>query len=1111
MSNNTFAKLEWLPKPSTDFALRCKAVLNINTGVGREVQSLSTNALDQNELTRLAAAIEKLRANRTDLKPLVPFRLGLLSNATTDFIVPALVATAARHGISLEVIAGGYDQALQDALAPDSVVNRCAPDAVLIAIDHRGIPVRGYEGDAEKAREGVSVTLEYLRSIRDAIKRNSNAVCIFQTISSPPETLFGNMDVIFAGSPRGIIDSVNIGIRDSIRGSTDIVIDVAHLASTVGLADWHSPRQWNSAKIPFSDAFVPFYADHVCRAIAALRGKSRRCLILDLDNTLWGGVIGDDGLEGIQIGQGDPAGEAYLSMQQFVLDFRARGVILAVCSKNEDAVARGPFRDHPEMLLKESHIAVFQANWNDKATNIKAIAQELSLGLDAMVFLDDNPAERLLIRQALPEVAVPELPEDPALYPRTLAAAGYFETVAFSEDDIRRADFYQDNARRVALQKQAGDLESYLASLAMEITFQPFDEIGRARIAQLINKSNQFNLTTKRYTEAQIAAKQDDPSYFTLQVRLSDVFGDNGMVAVVICRRVTKEEWEIDSWLMSCRVLGRRVENMTLLAVLEQAKKEGVRKLRGTYVPTDRNKLVQEHYPKLGFRLVKAENQVSTFELDVDGADVEKAPMTVRYIGPISVGAKHKNVTDRVHPAEQAVVSSSIRAQEMTGAEALDDIESGLVEIWKDLLDRENIGIRDDFFELGGDSLLGVRLMIEIEKRYHRRFEISKLASHPTIEALARELGPRENGGQSHAIGEIESELIRIWENVLDREHIGVRDDFFELGGDSLLGVRVIIEIEKRFHQRFEISKLASHPTVEALASELGASKNGSQAEHIVPMRPTGDRTPLFCVHCGTGHVLRYRVLASLLDPKIPIYGVRAPDFRAVQALPTIEDLAALYVDDIRKIQPHGPYQLFGFCSGGTVAFEIARRLTEAGETVSILILADTSNRAYYRKMSFTEAVRHRSRYVYGRISKYGDRFFRGKWSDIYAGIRSLISWRKAKWQTASPRSESALVDPPDSRAIYNNIAMLSTISETFDPKPYAGRIHLIRAEDQKPELLNEMTFGWQNVARDGVEFCTLPGDHFSLLEKPNVTKVAETVDAWLAEAQARDRVSQLS
>ena len=228
---------------------------------------------------------------------------------------------------------------------------------------------------------------------------------------------------------------------------------------------------------------------------------------------MWGGVIGDDGLEGIKIAQGDATGEAHLAVQRLALDLRQRGIVLAVSSKNTDEVARTPFEKHPEMLLKLEHIAVFQANWNDKATNIQAIAEELSLGLDSMVFLDDNPVERGLVRKLLPQVAVPELPDDPAYYARTLAAGGYFEAVTFATEDLRRAGFYQDNAQRASLQKQVGGVDAYLASLDMAITFQPFDATGRARIVQLINKSNQYNLTTRRYTDPEVARRKAIPRF----------------------------------------------------------------------------------------------------------------------------------------------------------------------------------------------------------------------------------------------------------------------------------------------------------------------------------------------------------------------------------------------------------------------------------------------------------------------------------------------------------------------------------------------------------------------------------------------------------------------
>jgi FkbH-like protein len=528
------------------------------------------------------------------------------------------------------VVQPHYDQVAQEALTPDSKVNSSKPDAVLFALDYRALPLKLSLGDSESSAATIQGALGYLQALRNGIKANANSLCIFQTFALPAEPLFGQLDGALPGTMRSLLDSLNRDLATDCLACGDVVLDVASLAEVVGLADWHNPQMWNLGKFPFSDECIPLYADHVARTIAAIRGKSKKVLVLDLDNTVWGGVIGDDGLEGIKIAQGDAVGEAHLAVQRLALDLRKRGIILAVSSKNTESVAREVFEKHPEMLLKLDHIAVFQANWNDKATNIQAIAEELSLGLDSFVFLDDNPVERGLVRKLLPQVAVPELPEEPSLFARTLAAAGYFEATAFAAEDLKRAGFYQDNARRVNLQKQVGGVDAYLASLDMTISFLPFDAMGRARIVQLINKSNQYNLTTRRYTDPEIVEAENDPTVFTLQVRLADIFGDNGMISVVICRPGEPQTWEIDTWLMSCRVLGRKVEHMVLRQILEHAQRAGIRKLVGIYKPTDRNKLVIDHYAKLGFAKVGEENSgITRWELLVRDAEPEEAPMKV--------------------------------------------------------------------------------------------------------------------------------------------------------------------------------------------------------------------------------------------------------------------------------------------------------------------------------------------------------------------------------------------------------------------------------------------------------------------------------------------------
>jgi FkbH-like protein len=632
MSAGIYANLSWLPPVPADFKvqLRTLAEATQTTATGKQWRTLATHALNENQLHSVAKQFAAFQKAGGDASPLTPLKLGIISNATTGFIAPAIEASALRHGIALSVTQGNFNQPMQDALEARSVIHQAEPDLVLFALDYRALGFVASPGNREMAEESINAALGFIKSLRDGIKANSKAICIFQTLARPAEPDFGSYDAVLAGTERWLIEHFNRALANLVAESNDLLFDVASLAETVGLAAWHDAGLWHMAKQPFANAYIPLYADMLARVLAALRGKSRRALVLDLDNTVWGGIIGDDGIEGIVIGQGNPTGEAHLALQRHALSLRARGVVLAVSSKNTDEIARAPFQKHPEMALREEHIAVFQANWNDKATNIQAIAQELNLGLDAFVFLDDNPMERGLVRQMLPDVAVPELPTDPALYVATLRAAGYFEAVAFSDEDRKRADFYSQNARRVSLQKQAGDMESYLRSLAMVMTISPFNAVGRARISQLCNKSNQYNLTTHRYTEADIAAIETDPSCTHWQIRLEDIYGDNGMISVIICRDAGNRTWEIDTWLMSCRVLGRKVEDAALQHMLHTARAKGIERIVGVYVPTERNGLVVEHYDKLGFTLLEQKpDGAKRYVLEVATAHERNFPMTI--------------------------------------------------------------------------------------------------------------------------------------------------------------------------------------------------------------------------------------------------------------------------------------------------------------------------------------------------------------------------------------------------------------------------------------------------------------------------------------------------
>ncbi|MGL4541399.1 MAG: HAD-IIIC family phosphatase, partial [Polymorphobacter sp.] len=506
-----------------------------------------------------------------------------------------------------------------------------------VAGDYRMLGLDVARLGAGAAEAAVAAALGQLKTIAAALAPSVSGGILVQTLVPPVEPLFGSYDAVQPGSVASMVAALNLQLAQWAADRQIILVDVARAASWVGLDHWTDPARWHAAKLPMALDAVPLYTDIVARTLAAATVGPKKCLVLDLDNTLWGGVIGDDGVEGIALGQGSGAGEAFVAIQRMALELRARGIILAVCSKNEEAAALLPFTQHPEMLLKTADIAVFQANWTDKASNLRAIATALNIGVDALVFLDDNPVERGQVRRELPMVGVPELPDDPALYPRLLQCAGYFDTIAFLDEDRLRADNYAADAARQAIILEAGgsDVAGYLASLDMVCDLRPFDGVGRARISQLVNKSNQYNLTTRRYTEAEIAAIEADASKFTLQVRLADRFGDNGMISVIIFDKQARE-WVCDTWLMSCRVLGRRVEEAVLRAVAAAAAAAGATRLVGHYLPSPKNKMVANHFSRLGFALVAAHDDGrSDWALDLAGYEAPELPMQLTGSGEV--------------------------------------------------------------------------------------------------------------------------------------------------------------------------------------------------------------------------------------------------------------------------------------------------------------------------------------------------------------------------------------------------------------------------------------------------------------------------------------------
>lgn len=627
--------LPWLPRPSGKLRDRIASLPSEPLEALTFLQSLAQAAWGEADLRLLGRRVRTILksapagfAAEARSRGLIQVRILVLSASTASHIAEALIGTAIRFNFLLDVVIAEYEEPEPWLERNAGELKRSPADFVLLASDHRMLKLASRLGDEAAARQVVHAAMARITRVAELAAAATGRPVILQTLAGDPDAIQFNIDLGLPGSPRYLTSEFNRRLVLMARQQSRLVLDVNALASLVGQTAWSAGRYWYAAKYPFATAMIPLYADNVMRIVAAQMGRSRRVLVLDLDNTMWGGIVGDDGIEGLALGNGSALGEAYAALQRMALSLKERGIVLCVSSKNDEAIALDAFRNHPEMILKEEDIVAFRVNWDDKAANIKAISDAIELGLDSFVFLDDNPAERKRVRDALPAVAVPELPEDPSDWIAVFQAAGYFEQAGFSREDQLRAGFYKANALRAAQMERIGDHNDYLLSLGMTLSIAPFDSAGRKRIAQLISKSNQFNLTTRRYSESEIAAMQSVPEIFTIQARLVDIFGDNGMISAVICRQ-SGTGWEVDTWIMSCRVLGRRVEEALLQYMVQQARLRGITEITGRYIPTAKNSLVRDHFERLGFVQTGTQGGETIWQLAVSGYGEKNLPLKV--------------------------------------------------------------------------------------------------------------------------------------------------------------------------------------------------------------------------------------------------------------------------------------------------------------------------------------------------------------------------------------------------------------------------------------------------------------------------------------------------
>ncbi len=558
----------------------------------------------------------------------IPVKIAVLSGSTANAIVDQLELFLLNYGLEPEFYLSEYGQYWQDAMFPSEELISFKPDLIYIYTTNRNIS--GYP-TVNHSREDVNNLLEaeFMRykQMWRSLKNRFGCPVIQNNFEQPPFRLLGNSDCSDIHGRVRFVNALNMKFADYAENEPKLYInDINYISSCYGLDNWSDDLMWYMYKYALSTNAIPALAANTAAIIKAIYGKNKKAIALDLDNTLWGGVVGDDGVDNIRVGMDLPSGQVYSEFQEYLKLHKDLGILLTVCSKNdhENAVAG---LNHPEGTLRPDDFTVIKANWENKDRNIAETADELNLLSESFVFADDNPAEREIVREQLKGTAVPEM-NGAENYVRILDRNRYFEVVALSEDDKRRGEMYKANAERANLEKSFSDYGEYLDSLQMTAEIKPFISTYIQRIAQLTNKSNQFNVTTRRYTEAEIEAVANDDDYITMYGKLTDKFGDNGVVSVVIGHKQAAE-LHIDLWIMSCRVLKREMELAMLDMVAKAAISAGIKKIVGYYYPTAKNGMVKELYGTFGFTKVSENDGNTVWELDLSDCEPYTKHITI--------------------------------------------------------------------------------------------------------------------------------------------------------------------------------------------------------------------------------------------------------------------------------------------------------------------------------------------------------------------------------------------------------------------------------------------------------------------------------------------------
>lgn len=979
-------------------------------------------------ITEDALKIEKLETQNQTIAVTATF--------TAEPVEESLAFWMQELELPFQVEFAPYNQVFQQLLDPGSLLNqnKNGINVVLVRLEdwqrvdeHQQANVED-GNSAEKINRNAN---DLVMALKSAVSRSKTPHVVVFCPASP--------SILTSRAQKELFQETEAAIISELSDVSGLYFLTEKDLAAYPVDKYYDPQSDKLGHIPFTPVYFTALGSAIARKIYAIKSSPHKVIVLDCDNTLWKGVVGEDGVMGIEISSD------WQALQQLMVEQQTAGMLICLCSKNNEVDVLEVFEKRQDMPLKREHIVSWRINWMPKSENIKSLAQERNLGLDSFIFIDDNPVECAEVQASCPEVLTLQLPSENI--PEFLNHIWAFDRLKVTAEDKQRTELYKQNLERDRFAKDALTIGDFLAGLKLKIDISDPDASNLPRVSQLTQRTNQFNFTTIRRSETEMQQLLQS-GYECRIVEVSDRFGDYGLVGVIIFAK-NQDAIEVDTFLLSCRVLGRGVEHRMVTQLAEIAKERGLDRINIKYVTTQKN------LPALNFLNSVADE----FKQTTDNGYFFSLP--VEFAAAISYTPGGDKPTPEVSEVKAAVATNSATIK--TPKSAL------LGRIANELNDSEKI-----------------LQIIESQQRQSPQKQQSLLA--PSTET--------------------EQKLAEIWAKLLRRDRVGIQDDFFDLGGSSLLGVSLFAQIENIFGKNLPLATLLQAPTIEKLAKVIDREDETVTWSPLVALQPKGNKPPLFCPHAAGGNVLIYRNLAPYLGETQPLYGLQPKGLDGKEApLTRFEDIADYYLEAMRTIQPKGPYYLAGLSSGGKVAMGIAQKLIEQGEKVALLAMFDTYGPGYPKMMGATS--------VAGYIKIRFRQIFDNHWNNLLLlEPKQKLDYVKEKIRII-PQETMKMIREYYWRTGKKLPPALQKVQEanrkaekSYAPKEYAGKLTLFRAEKQPLGCAPDPYLGWETRIKGGIEIHDVPGYHAGVIKEPHIRTLGPKLKACLEKAQAEAEVS---